>query len=153
MNYNTTCMITGHRDLPQENTAFIVEQLRHEVLDAIEAGYDHFLSGFARGADLLFARVVSEYKGVYPITLGAALPYRDRVRTKDEMFHRLLKACDSVAVVSEDYSPACFAKRNQWMVQQSSRVIAVYDGREKGGTAATLRAAKSLGREIHVIRL
>lgn len=39
------------------------------------------------------------------------------------------------------------------MVAQSQRVIAVYDGREKGGTLFTMRAAHVQGREIRLIEI
>ena len=39
------------------------------------------------------------------------------------------------------------------MVAQSQRVIAVYDGREKGGTLFTMRAAHVQKREIRVIEI
>ena len=39
------------------------------------------------------------------------------------------------------------------MVAQSQRVIAVYDGRDKGGTLFTLRDAHVQGREIRLIEI
>lgn len=38
--------------------------------------------------------------------------------------------------------------RNRYMVALSSRIIAVYDGREKGGTFFTIRYAHTMEREI-----
>ena len=38
------------------------EALRREVASAIEDGYTRFISGFAEGADLMFAVVVAEAK-------------------------------------------------------------------------------------------
>lgn len=43
--------------------------------------------------------------------------------------------------------------RNRYMVMNSTRVIAVYDGREKGGTVFTMRCARTLKKEIRVIRV
>ena len=43
--------------------------------------------------------------------------------------------------------------RNRYMVAQSQRVIAVYDGREKGGTLFTMRAAHVNEREVRVIEI
>lgn len=153
MNGNITCMITGHRNIPEEKTRYIKEQLRCVILQAIEDGYTHFISGFAHGTDLIFADIVTELKESYSITLEAAIPYRNRVKTKDCEFQRLLANCDIVVVHSEEYSPGCFLKRNRIMVQLSSRVIAVYDGREKGGTLATMRCAYVMEKEIHVIKI
>ena len=43
---------------------------------------------------------------------------------------------------AEQYYKGCYARRNRYMVDQSQRIIAVYDGRPAGGTAATVRYAK-----------
>ena len=42
-------------------------------------------------------------------------------------------------------------QRNRYMVNRSQRVIAVYDGRNYGGTFHTMRYAQSLGRDIRII--
>ena len=57
-----TCCITGHRDIPVEKKDFVEEALRREVAAAIKDGYTRFISGFAEGADLMFASVVTEAK-------------------------------------------------------------------------------------------
>ena len=57
-----TCCVTGHRDIPVEKKDFVEEALRREVASAIEDGYTRFISGFAEGADLMFAAVVAEAK-------------------------------------------------------------------------------------------
>lgn len=57
-----TCCITGHRDIPAEKKEFVEEALRREVAAAIEDGYTRFISGFAEGADLMFAAVVAAAK-------------------------------------------------------------------------------------------
>ena len=44
-----------------------------------------------------------------------------------------------VVVIREEYQPSVYSHRNRYMVEHSDRVIAVYDGREKGGTAGTIR--------------
>lgn len=151
--FDKVCMVTGHRDLPVEEIGRIKEELRCEILQAIESGYTHFISGFAQGVDLYFADIVAELKESYPITLEAAIPYLNRTKTKDEDFHRLLAECDVIGIHSEEYSRECFLKRNRIMVQLSSRVIAVYDGRGKGGTFATMRYARIMEREIHIIKV
>jgi hypothetical protein len=81
------------------------------------------------------------------LTLEAALPYRNRMNAADGSFRRLLSACKTVGVYNERYSPACDMRRNREMVSLSQRVIAVYDGREKGGTLFTMRYAYTQGRK------
>lgn len=52
-----TCCVTGHRDIPAEKKGLVEEALRREVAAAIEDGYTRFISGFAEGADLMFATI------------------------------------------------------------------------------------------------
>lgn len=149
-----TCCVTGHRDIPLDRISYVEQELRCEVLAAIEDGYTRFLSGFADGADLIFAAIVAEEKKHHlDLTLEAAIPYAGRLKTKDKRFHDLLRACDSIKVECQAYTPACFMQRNRYMVGQAQRVIAVYDGRERGGTLFTMRYAHTLGKEIRVIKV
>ena len=148
------CCVTGHRDIPAERMAYVEQQLRREVLKAIEAGYTRFISGFAEGADLMFAAIVAEQKANHPeLFLEAAIPYAGRLKTRNKQFHALLQACDGIKVMCREYTPSCFMQRNRYMARESQRVIAVYDGRDRGGTLFTMRYAHTLGREILVIRI
>ena len=149
MDKEKTCCVTGHREIPAERAGRIRELLHQEILTAIADGYTHFISGFADGADLLFAEIVAELKEIYPITLEAAIPYPGRMKTPDKTFQRLIRCCDIVKIHSNAYSKGCYMRRNRYMVDQSQRVIAVYDGRPTGGTAATLRYAG--GKDVRVV--
>lgn len=149
-----TCCVTGHRDIPAERIAYVEQELRREIQTAIEEGYTRFISGFAEGADLMFAAIVAEQKKVHPdLFLEAAIPYAGRVKTKNKQFHELLRACNGVKVVCQEYAPSCFMQRNRYMAGESQRVIAVYDGRDHGGTLFTMRYAHMLGKEICEIRV
>ena len=53
-----------------------------------------------------------------------------------------MDTADLVKYISPGYSPACFQIRNEWMVEHSSRVIAVYSG-SRGGTRNTLKYAEA----------
>ena len=75
------------------------------------------------------------------------------MNTHDARFHELLSMCDAVKVECEKYAPYCFDRRNRYMVRQSQRVIAVFDGRRTGGTALTLRYAQKLDREIRMVHI
>ena len=149
-----TCCITGHRDIPDSMMNFVEQELRREIDLAIAEGYTRFISGFAEGADLLFAQIVADEKQKNSrLKLEAAIPYRKRMNTPNKLFQTLIKECDFVVVHSEGYHSGCFMKRNRYMVDQSQRVIAVYDGRQSGGTYATVRYAKTLAREIKTIKI
>jgi len=153
MNKEHTCCVTGHRDIPKEKEDIIRGALTRAVQAAIAGGYNHFISGFAAGIDLMFAEIVVSLKDSHAITLEAAIPYSRRMNTPDKMFRRLIGECDIVRVHSAEYSKGCFMVRNRYMVDESSLVIAVYDGRKTGGTAATVRYAMKLGRTVKQISI
>lgn len=148
------CCVTGHRDIPENRLEFVEQELRREILQAIEDGFTYFLSGFADGTDLVFAAKVAELKQEnLELKLEAAIPYRKRLYNSNKQLQGLLWQCNEIRVHSKDYSSDCFMKRNRYMVSVYQRVIAVYDGRESGGTFATMRFARSLGKEITVINM
>lgn len=149
-----TCCVTGHRDIPEGRKSYVIQELQREVLAAIDEGYTRFISGFADGADLMFAAIVAEQMKHHPeLFLEAAIPYKGRTKTENQQFHELLRACSGVKVVCKEYTPSCFMQRNRYMAGESQRVIAVYDGRVRGGTLFTMRYAHTLGKEVHVIRI
>lgn len=144
--------ITGHRDIPQEKIGYVREQLRQEVEQAIEDGFTLFLCGMADGADLEFGAIVVEEKENHPhLFLEAAIPYANRLKSKTPLFERVLAQCNGIKVISKEYRPNCYFLRNRYLVQNSQRVIAVFDGREQSGTAQTIRMASAKKRDIRII--
>ena len=66
-------------------------------------------------------------------------------------YHAILNAADGVTYVSDRPGKVAFFKRNEWMVDHSGRVIAVYTG-STGGTKATVQYAKRQDKEIIMIK-
>lgn len=149
-----TCCVTGHRKIPADKLAYAETELRKAVMAATSDGYTRFINGGAAGADLLFAAIVAELKVQgHPLFLEAALPYSGRNKSKDQGFQEMLAACDDVKYFSERYNRGCYFIRNRYMVDESSLVIAVYDGRDSGGTAFTMQYAHNQGKTIQIIRV
>ena len=129
-----TCCVSGHRDIPADETAPVKEALRQEIEKAVNDGFTAFLSGFADGVDQYFAEIILELQDENPnLKLIAVLPYQKRMDSlcQKEHTNALLDACAEVIVIQEEYRPNVYAKCNRYMVEHSDRVIAVYDGREK----------------------
>jgi len=151
---NKTCCFTGHREIPQEKRPEVEAALKAEIETAIKDGYTRFITGLAEGADLIFAALVAELKDHTPgLRLEGAVPYVGRLYRQDPAFLDLAAACDGMKIMSETNTRDCYHARNRYMVDESSRVIAVYDGRERGGTAYTLRYAKKQGKEARIITI
>ena len=149
-----TCCVTGHRDLPQKEINRIKAALRKAIEKAVADGFTCFMSGFAEGVDQYFAEIVLEMQKSNPaLELVAVIPYQkrlDNLRQK-KWTYDMLEACTDVVVIREEYQPSVYSHRNRYMVEHSDRVIAVYDGREKGGTAGTIRFAHTLKKELREI--
>ena len=159
------CCFTGHRP---EQIHWISNEcsdryigLKNILSDAIDQsiddGYTDFFCGMARGIDTLAAQLVLEKSVLNPsIKLHAALPcpnQHERWPEKDkELFENILSLCDSKTLVSPFYTDSCMLNRNKFMVDNSQRVIAVWNGYFRGGTAFTVRYAKKRQREIFLIR-
>lgn len=148
------CCVTGPRDISDDKMDYVTKELRAKVAQAIKEGFTVFLSGFADGVDLLFAEVIVEEKTRHSeLSLEAAISYRNRLSVKDEKLQRLLAACDEVYVQQERYAPNCLLNRNRYMISRSQRIIAVYDGSERGGTAFSIRYARTLDKDVHIIMI
>lgn len=145
------CCVTGHRSIPSDQTGGLRQRLENAVCQAITDGYNAFISGFADGVDLMFVEIVSQTMQKKPrIKLIAAIPYRKRLETlqKRECTKSLLEQCAEIYVTAEEYRPSVYVQRNRYMVERSDRVIAVYDGRDSGGTVGTIRLAHQMKKEL-----
>ena len=65
-------------------------------------------------------------------------------------FGRIISAASETVVISEEYTRACMQQRNRFMVDNSSRLIAVI-ANEKSGTGQTLRYAVNQGIDVRRI--
>lgn len=149
-----TCCVTGHKDIPVRQMEAVKADLRREIGKAVADGYTGFMTGFINGVEQCFAEIVAEMKKEHPkLRLIAVLPYQKRLDTLQagKRTKALLNACSEIIVIQENYEPSVYARRNRYIVNQSDRVIAVYDGREKGGTVKVIRLAHMMRKELREI--
>ena len=156
-----TACFTGHRpeklpggssDSPEAKV--IKSMLYTEITAAVNDGYDTFITGMQRGIDLWAGEIVLSLAADMPLGLIAALPYRDigsSFKGADKgAFGRIISAASETVVISEEYTRACMQQRNRFMVDNSSRLIAVI-ANEKSGTGQTLRYAVNQGIDVRRI--
>ena len=151
-----TCCVTGHREIPSGQQADVIRRLEQEVQQALDDGFTRFVSGFAQGVDQYFAQIVARLRQSNPsLRLEAAIPYRGRhmVLANAPQTKALLSACTDLYIASNKYARDVYLQRNRYMVEQSQRIIAVYDGRKNGGTAYTIRYAQAQGKEVREIQI
>ena len=61
-----------------------------------------------------------------------------------EKYHQILLSADEVHYISDRYTHGVYQKRNEWMIDHASMVIAGYTG-AAGGTRNTIEYAKEQG--------
>ena len=150
------CAFTGHRpERVRESEATIIAGLRKEILDSIENGYTTFISGCSRGVDLWAASIVLELRRTNKsLRLICAVPFEgfESKWPPDWIKHYKMvrKQADWVEVICPEYTPDTYQKRNMWMVNRSSRLIAVWDGLPSG-TKNTVDYA--ITKDVPVIRI
>lgn len=142
------CCFTGHRpEKLRRSEREIREELENEIRRAIQDGYVTFITGMARGVDIWAAEIVLQFKREgYPIHLICASPFPGFEESWSaewqSRYRTVLERADLVRHISPQYSRACFHIRNEWLVNHSSRLIAVFNG-QPSGTNNTINYAKS----------
>lgn len=148
---------TGHRpEKLSEPESVVCRKLEDAIRSSVDDGYFVFISGMARGVDIWAAEIVLKEREQNPaIKLICASPYKGFERSWSSDWQRryndIMDSADLVRFICPGYSRACFQIRNEWMVDHSARVIAVYNG-EKGGTRNTMEYAKKHNIEIVLIK-
>ena len=149
-----SCCFTGHRpeklpwgtDERDPRCAALKEELACHLEGIYLAGCRHFLCGMARGCDLYFAEAVLALRQKYgDVTLEAAIPcdtQADGWRADERRrYEHLLAESDEVRFVAHRYTPGCMQRRNRYMVDASSVLLAVFNG-TPGGTMQTILYAQ-----------
>ncbi|MFL1672681.1 SLOG family protein [Paenibacillus dendritiformis] len=163
-----TACFTGHRPdklggYDMKNPTML--KLRDKLLEIIEIlineeGVNHFISGGALGTDQCAFWCVHMIKKKYPeIKNIVAIPFlnQDKIWTAEQKhwYKKMLSLADEVVNVEVaagykadkdttfgEFSRIKMNKRNEYMVDRSNTLIAVYDGSFKGGTANCVRYAR-----------
>ena len=147
-----TCAFTGHRILPAD---FDVEKLEKAVYKAVNEGFNVFLVGMAIGFDSVCFRVLEGLRLTNDIKIVACIPCKDQAEYYNEKqkkeYDRMILSADEKIVLSEKYYNGCMRVRNEFMVDNSSKIIAFLKI-PGGGTYSTVKYAIEKGIEIEYIK-
>ena len=159
-----TCAFTGPRpkklpwryDESAPACLLLKSTLAEQIKELADKGVEHFLSGGAEGVDLYAAEAVLALRESNPaVKLYCVLPYRGQADrwpdTSKKQYCAVLERADVIAYVSQTYHKDCMLERNRFMADFASVLLAVYNGEQRGGTAATVRYARRRGRELFII--
>ena len=161
-----TACFTGHRPqkLPwsfneEDPRCKKMKQLtKLKIENSIKNGYHSFLCGMALGFDLICAEIVIDLKKTYPyLKLIGVLPCKNQTNkweTKQkERYASILKQVDIVKCLYDSYiGKKCMFERNRYMIDHSSLVIALFNGK-LGGTWQTIGYAQKKGIKIEIIKV
>ena len=158
------CAFTGHRpksfpwgyDENAPSCVLLKEVLASQISALAEQGVTDFLSGMAQGVDLWCAQIVLDLRKTNPaLKLHAILPCEGQESkwtvSAQEHYRSILAQANEVIYVGQEYSRNCMLKRNRYLVDHSSILLAVYNGTYQSGTGMTVRYAQRLKREIIII--
>ena len=137
--------ITGHRILYDD---FNKQELKKLLTKFVDKGFNIFLVGMALGFDTVCFQTLEEIRNQKEIKIIACIPclrqdYKFTVKQKQE-YDRMLSVADEKIILSEEYNSTCMQKRNKFMVDNASGVLA-YLKRDFGGTANTVKYAEKVG--------
>ncbi len=151
------CCFTGHRpeklSIPENRLALLLEA---EIREAIGSGFTTYITGMAKGTDLVAGEIVLRLREQDDrLKLICALPHPGFGQHWGggwtERFRRVLAAADLTRCVCPGFSYASYQIRNKWMVDHSGLVIAVFNG-EAGGTRNTLEYAAKKNVPCRIIK-
>ncbi len=158
------CAFTGHRpkkfpwgyNEADSRCVALKQALADQIAELVGAGYTDFFSGMAEGVDVWAALDVLALKKENPaLKLHSVLPCEGQAdgwsASMRELYTSILEQADDVVYVSREYNKGCMLKRNRYLVDHASCLLAVYNGEWRGGTAMTVRYAKSKHRKIILI--
>ena len=129
--------------------------LKAQIIRLIRIGVSEFYTGGQTGIDTLAAMLVISIRQELGTTanLNLVLPFKDmgaRFSTlQKDNFDWIMRGADTVVCLNGRYTPGCYKKRNQYMVEKSDYLIAVAGAqRPYSGTHMTLGMASKKGIEI-----
>jgi uncharacterized phage-like protein YoqJ len=158
-----SCCFTGHRPghLPwgsnelDDRCLELKFTLSEKLEELYSRNFRHFICGMAKGCDFYFAEAVLALRDIHPdVSLEAAIPcptQADRwAGVYQQRYQRLLSQCDEQHLVSQMYSPSCMQRRNEYMVDNSSLLLACFAG-VPSGTMNTILYAQRHGVETIIL--
>ena len=161
---NNCCAFTGHRphkfpwryDEADSRCVALRAALTEQITALAEAGVTDYYSGGADGVDCWAALIVLDLREKNPaLKLHCILPHEGQAdkwsNSAQERYRFILKQADSVEYVSREYYDGCLMDRNHRLVEAAGLLLAVYNGEQRGGTAATVRYARKLARKTIIL--
>lgn len=161
---DSCCAFTGHRphkfpwryNEADSRCVALKTAMTEHITKLVEDGVTDFYNGGADGVDCWASLIVLELRKKNPaLRLHLILPHKGQENkwsdSAQERYHSILEQADSIEYMSREYYDGCMLDRNHRLVEVAGVLLAVYNGERRGGTAATIRYARKLGRGIIIL--
>ena len=146
-----------HRLTPLSQQCVLLKEVLVEQIKMLtDRGVMDFLSGMAQGTDHWCSEIVLDLQKKNSVPkLHCILPCKGQeskwTASAQERYRSILAQANEVIYVGQEYNRDCILKRNRYLVDHSSILLAVYNGTWRSGTGATVRYAQQLNCEIIMI--
>lgn len=154
----TKICITGHRpnklygyDLSDIRYLFLKQKIKKFLK---EQNCTEGITGMALGADMIFALAVIDLKEEgFPISLHCAIPCLKHTskwfdQKSIDLYNYILSKADTIKIVSEvPFNRFVMQKRNEYMVDNADKVLAIWNG-SNGGTKNCIDYAVRNNKEV-----
>lgn len=105
-------------------------------------------SGMADGCDMIFAMAAIQIKQYgYNIKLHCVLPCKN-YQSSHVLYQYIKLRADEWIELSDEFYRGCDNIRDQYMVDHSDMLFAIWDGNKSGGVWSTIRKAQKKNIEI-----
>lgn len=138
---NKSCCFLGHtsesilfNNESSKQFRIFKEHLYNEILRLItQNDVTHFITGMDQGFQLYGAGIIEELKKQWiQITLECAIPYEEQAAHWHEpmrnRYFDIIGHCDKETLLETHYSPDSLKKCNEYLVDNSDFVVALWDG-------------------------
>ena len=148
--------ITGHREFGEgaQNENWIYSHVRDALSRAQDKGYTGLYNGMAPGVDITAGEIALSIE----MDLHCLVPFpgfKDTSVFDEQWRERYIalreKATSVEFTAGEGYGSSAYLLRDRVLVDRSRAMVAVYDGRTRGGTYYTFKYANENGVPIYWI--
>lgn len=136
-----------------------ISRLYEKVLDLVDMGVTTFICGMAMGVDMDIAETVIKIRKEFnlELRLECAIPFPDQVKgfpySWKIRYNDIIARADKVTVIGSKYSKQCYHERNRYMIDRCNILFAVWNGKQKGGTAYTIKYAYKMNKKVEILNL
>lgn len=148
-----TCCIANRRNIPADKLDDVKRKLEREIGVALEDGYRTFLTGFEEGVGMLFARLVNERREEYPDIFLEVILHPDHSERFNRADWELISKSSGIKFLCKECQQDYLLNVTRYTVGLSERVIAVYDEQTDKDTLYTMDYARTMERDLRIIKI